>query len=68
MTQILFYGVPSGCSFGSIVALEWLGRPYRHCRIAMPEVVSGPDYRRLNSVGETPTLLTADGRARIARV
>ena len=24
MTPILFYGVPSGCSFGSIVALEWL--------------------------------------------
>jgi glutathione S-transferase len=61
-TPILFYGVPSGCSFGSIVALEWLGLPYRLCRIDMPEVVSGATYRRINPVGETPTLLTADGR------
>jgi glutathione S-transferase len=61
MVPILFYGVPEGCSFGSMVALEWLGRPYRLCRVAMPEVVSGPDYRRINPVGETPTLLTEDG-------
>lgn len=61
MVPILFYGVPEGCSFGSIVALEWLGRPYRLCRVAMPEVVSGAEYRRLNPVGETPTLLTEGG-------
>ena len=36
MTPILFYGVPSGCSFGSIVALEWLRQPYHLCRIDMP--------------------------------
>jgi glutathione S-transferase len=62
MEPILFYGVPSGCSFGSIVALEWLGEPYRLSRIEMPEVVQGEAYRRLNPVGETPTLMTADGR------
>ena len=62
-TTTLLYGVPSGCSFGSIVALEWLGLPYRLCRIAMPEEVTGDDYRRLNPVGETPTLITTDGRA-----
>ncbi|HZX75579.1 glutathione S-transferase family protein [Lysobacter sp.] len=62
MTPILFYGVPSGCSFGSIVALEWLGQPYRLCRIEMPEVVSGEAYRRLNPVGETPTLRTQGGQ------
>lgn len=62
MEPILFYGVPSGCSFGSIVALEWLGLPYRLCRIRMPEQVSGPEYRRINPVAETPSLLTADGR------
>jgi glutathione S-transferase len=61
MTPILFYGVPSGCSFGSIVALEWLGAPYRLCRIQMPEVVSGDDFRRINPVGETPALMTASG-------
>lgn len=62
MEPILFYGVPSGCSFGSIVALEWLGEPYRLSRIEMPEVVQSEAYRRLNPVGETPTLMTADGR------
>jgi glutathione S-transferase len=61
MHPILFYGVPEGCSFGSIVALEWTGRPYRLCRIQMPEVVSGEAYRRINSVGETPSLMTEGG-------
>jgi glutathione S-transferase len=61
-TPILFYGVPSGCSFGSIVALEWLGKPYRLSRIDMPEVVQSDAYRRINPVGETPSLLTEDGR------
>ncbi|RST54436.1 glutathione S-transferase family protein [Variovorax sp. MHTC-1] len=60
-TPILFYGVPSGCSFGSIVALEWLAQPYRLCRIEMPAVVSSESYRRINPVGETPSLLTAKG-------
>ncbi|MEQ9607333.1 MAG: glutathione S-transferase N-terminal domain-containing protein, partial [Kiloniellaceae bacterium] len=61
MHPILFYGVPEGCSLGSIVALEWSGQPYRLCRVQMPEVVSGAAYRRLNPVGETPTLMTARG-------
>jgi glutathione S-transferase len=58
---ILFYGVPSGCSFGSIVALEWLGQPYQLSRIEMPEIVSSDAYKRINAVGETPTLRTAAG-------
>jgi glutathione S-transferase len=62
MSPILFYGVPEGCSFGSIVALEWSGIPYRLCRVEMPETVSGDDYRRINAVGETPSLLLEDGR------
>jgi glutathione S-transferase len=62
MLPILFYGVPSGCSFGSIVALEWLGAPYRLCRIDMagPMIVS-PAYARVNPVAETPALLTEAG-------
>lgn len=60
-TTTLLYGVPSGCSFGSIVALEWLGLPYRLTRIAMPQEVISDDYRRLNPVAETPTLITAGG-------
>ncbi len=62
MSPILFYGVPEGCSFGSIVALEWSGLPYRLCRVEMPEMVSSEDYIRINKVGETPSLLLADGR------
>lgn len=62
MHPILFYGVPEGCSFGSIVALEWLGRPYRLCRIQMPEEVTGKVYETINPVKETPTLKTEDGQ------
>lgn len=62
MEPILFYGVPSGCSFGSIVALEWLGEPYRLSRIRMPEDVASEAFRRINPVAETPALMTADGR------
>ncbi|WP_308363647.1 MULTISPECIES: glutathione S-transferase family protein [unclassified Microbulbifer] len=61
MTPILFYGVPSGCSFGSIVALEWLGEPYHLCRVGMPETVIAEDYRRINPVAETPSLITEAG-------
>lgn len=60
MDPILFYGVPEGCSFGAIVALEWSGRPYRLCRIQMPGQVSSPAYKRLNPLGETPTLMTGE--------
>ncbi|WP_439497412.1 glutathione S-transferase family protein [Bosea sp. (in: a-proteobacteria)] len=62
MSPILFYGVPEGCSFGSIVALEWLGEPYRLCRVQMPEEVSSDRFAPVNPVRETPTLMTADGR------
>jgi glutathione S-transferase len=61
MEPVLFYGVPQGCSFGSIVALEWLGQPYRLCRINMPEDMQGALYARVNPVRETPALLLEDG-------
>lgn len=60
---VLFYGVPSGCSFGSIVALEWLGEPYRLCRIEMMEHPWSELFARVNPVGKTPALLTARGDA-----
>jgi glutathione S-transferase len=63
LEPILFYGVPEGSSFGSIVALEWVGRPYRLCRVAMPELVTTDDYKRINPVAETPAFLTEDGLA-----
>jgi glutathione S-transferase len=61
MEPVLFYGVPQGCSFGSIVALEWLNQPYRLCRINMPEDMQTDLYARVNPVRETPALLVEDG-------
>jgi glutathione S-transferase len=63
MIPTLLYGVPEGCSFGSVVALEWLGQPYRLCRIHMPEETQTDLYTRIAPVGETPVLVTGDGRA-----
>lgn len=62
MYPILFYGVPQGCSFGSIVALEWLNEPYRLCRINMPEDLKAEWYARVNVVRETPSMMLQDGR------
>lgn len=61
MEPVLFYGVPHGCSFGSIVALEWLGQPYRLCRIEMLEQPWDPLYARVNPLFLTPALLLEDG-------
>lgn len=57
MQPILFYGVPQGCSFGSIVALEWLGQPYRLCRVEMLEQPWDPLFERINPLYQTPALL-----------
>jgi glutathione S-transferase len=61
MEPVFFYGVPQGCSFGSIVALEWLGEPYRLCRINMPQDMRGDLYGRVNPARETPALLLENG-------
>lgn len=61
MEPVLFYGVPQGCSFGSIVALEWLGQPYRLCRIEMMEQPWDPLYAKVNPLFQTPALLLEDG-------
>lgn len=63
MEPILFYGVPHGCSFGSIVALEWLGQPYRLCRIDMLATPKDGRYARINPRHLTPTLLLETGEA-----
>lgn len=60
MEPVLFYGVPHGCSFGSIVALEWLGEPYRLCRIDMLDT-RDPRYARINPLRETPALRLPSG-------
>jgi glutathione S-transferase len=62
MEPVLFYGIPEGCSFGSIIALEWASIPYRLCRIDMMDADVRNHYRSLLPLGETPALMTADGR------
>src|SRR5687768_3969507 len=61
MEPVLLYGVPQGCSFGSIVAFEWLNQPYRLCRVNMPEDMQTDLYARINPVRETPALLLENG-------
>lgn len=56
MKPVLFYGVPMGCSFGSIVALEWLGQPYQLCRIEMLEGAWRHDFAQINPKLRTPAL------------
>lgn len=61
MEPVLLYGVPQGCSFGSIVALEWLGQPYRLCRIDMLRDMQSDLYARFHPGRKTPALLLEDG-------
>lgn len=61
MGLVLFYGVPQGCSFGAIVALEWQGYPYHLCRIEMMEQPWDPLYAKINPLFQTPALLLEDG-------
>lgn len=61
MEPVLFYGVPHGCSFGSIVALEWLGQPYRLHRIDMLADKPGGAFAKASPLGQTPALLLGYG-------
>lgn len=61
MEPILVYGYPAGSSMGLVAALEWLGRPYRLCRVDMLGQMREPPYARLNARIETPVLITDDG-------
>ncbi|HLP66456.1 MAG TPA: glutathione S-transferase N-terminal domain-containing protein, partial [Rhizobium sp.] len=62
MEPILVYGFPLGSSMGLVAALEWLGKPYRLCRVDMLGEMREPSYARLNARHETPVLVTDDGR------
>jgi glutathione S-transferase len=62
MEPILIYGFPSGTSMGLIAALEWLGQPYRLCRVDMLGEMREPSYARINARHETPALITDAGR------
>lgn len=62
MEPILVYGVPAGSSMGLVAALEWLGQPYRLCRVDMLGEMRQASYARINARHETPALITDEGR------
>lgn len=61
MEPILIYGFPAGSSLGLVAALEWLGRPYRLCRVDMLGQMREPAYKALNRRVETPAFITEQG-------
>lgn len=61
MEPILVYGFPAGSSMGLVAALEWLGKPYRLCRVDMLSEMREPSYARINARHETPALVTGTG-------
>ncbi|KTE01114.1 glutathione S-transferase [Sphingopyxis sp. H038] len=61
MEPILIYGFPLGSSMGLVAALEWLGKPYRLCRVDMLGEMREPAYARINARHETPALITHQG-------
>lgn len=63
MNPVLFYGVPSGCSLGSVIALEWLAQPYHLSRIEMLQHPWNEVYAKINPRMKTPALLLEDGAA-----
>lgn len=61
MDPILIYGFPMGSSMGLVAALEWLGKPYRLCRVDMLGEMRRPSYARINPRHETPAFITEQG-------
>jgi glutathione S-transferase len=59
MDTILFY-TPGTCSLACMVALEWLGEPYRLCRVDK-ELRGGPLYKLINPHAQVPAM-QVDGR------
>jgi glutathione S-transferase len=59
---ILLYGFPEGSSLGLVAAFEWLGEPYRLCRVDMLRDMKAPEYAHVNGRRETPVLITDRGR------
>ena len=61
METTLFYGAPGGSSLGSIIALEWLGQPYRLSRIEMLQQPWDAAFASINPKMKTPVLVLEDG-------
>lgn len=61
MEPILIYGFPLGSSMGLVAALEWLGKPYRLCRVDMLGEMREPSFARINARHETPAFVNEHG-------
>ena len=61
MEPILIYGFPAGSSMGLVASLEWLGLPYKLCRVDMLAEMRAPSYKKINPRVETPALVTDEG-------
>ena len=59
MSPILFL-VPGSCAFGSIVALEKTGQPYRLTRLEASAHSAESDFRQINPNGQVPAMLDGD--------
>lgn len=46
---------------GLVAALEWLGQPYRLCRVDMLGEMRLPSYARINARHETPAFVSGQG-------
>lgn len=46
---------------GLVAALEWLGKPYRLCRVDMLSEMRLPSYARINARHETPAFVSEQG-------
>lgn len=56
MKKTTLFIIPGACSFGSMVALEWLGKPYQ-IGITTPEIRKSPEFLKINPLGKVGTLI-----------
>lgn len=61
MEPTLFYGNHAASSFGSIVALEWLGLPYNLVHLNLPFDARSEIFTAINPVQKVPALLRSSG-------
>jgi glutathione S-transferase len=57
----LVYGVPNGCSFGSLVALEWSNLPYQLIRHDFYAKNKHETFVKISPSGQTPVFIKENG-------
>ena len=55
MSDPLLYYTPGTCSMSELICLEWIGRPYRLCRVEREQRQS-PAYLAINPHGSVPAM------------